>query len=456
MAAAATASDAETAAAAAAGARLVAKGEIVPLSGEELADAGEGVVLVRVRPEAVNDVAEPLASFEVTELDGSPPVSRGDEPTRCDRCGRLFSGPKAFSQVSIHRGKPCAPPPAPEGEEPHPLRVAFPASRVQLVGPCLRRLGIELEGEGQAPPGHRSFLTDRSLLRVRLAQLAFAEASAHNLERWYTALRAHTAETFVVPLEDEDLEMLRKLHAAWHMGSSHSVDPATLERHGSLERRVQSVWDEAGPGQRYFVKTSMRSPKDAVQVPPGPTAERLRRQVEACAVTSAAGALDLCAASKRVMTDIGLFLKCRAAAEERLNLVLRRWDDGVSGSVEWRCFVSEGRLTAASQYHCYNEVPEIVAALRDGDGLGALRAVRDRLAAFQRQVHSVIVEALGVDSYVLDVATQVGGDAEAPVRLVEINPLQTSGAALFSWRDNQALLLAGRPDGLVELRVARA
>lgn len=440
-----------------AGARPVAQAGEQAL-GRDLQDAGSAVVWVRAPPTAVNDTPDPLEPYTAAELDGAPLRSRGNEPTRCLMCGRLFDGTKAWSDLFVHQGRPCQPPETPES--PHPVRVSFSGWREPHVRGVLAANGLVLEDE--VPRDACSFLVDLSLLQRTLRQLAFAEASAYNLERWYDALRAHTAETTTVLLSDAELTMMQTLHAAWHVGHGHSVDDATLEVHAALERRLQEGgWGDASGGEQgasvgasaqRFVKTSMRSPKDAVKVElvqGMPAHERLRREVEACAVADGAAALEMLVASKRVMSDVSHFRRYRVAgASEEFNVVLRRWDVAVAGSVEWRCFVAEGRLTAISQYHCYTPLPEVAGASAEG-----LRATRDRLVDFQRRVHGAVLESVKVPSYVLDVATRVGGDEDVPVRLVEVNPLHASGAALFTWRLDAELLLRGRADGAVELRV---
>ena len=67
------------------------------------------------------------------------------------------------------------------------------------------------------------------------------------------------------------------------------VSQATLATCASLENRVQAaVWGPthgAASTAPFFVKTSMRSPKDAVKVQHEPSAaphERLRAEVAAC------------------------------------------------------------------------------------------------------------------------------------------------------------------------------
>lgn len=416
-------------------------------------------MLVDVVSDAVNDTLDPFGEYRVSELDGRDLISRGDEPLRCQRCGHLFEGVKAWSELFAHQGTPCEPPEVPES--PHPVRVSFAAERAT---PHVRRvmaaanLTLELERVSCGDDGHdakerSAFVVDLSILQRRLQELAYAEASCYNIEQWYEALREHTSETYTVHLSEEDLEVLRKLHAAWHVGS-HCVENEILQRHAALECRVQdAVWGSSQ--DRFFVKTSMRSPKDAANVEHAhsdPAHVRLRREIMACCVTDAPAAVELLIKSKRVMIDIANFLRCRSAASLPLNLILRRWDDSVANSVEWRCFVADGRLTAISQYHCYTALPDLAGESQE-DTSRRLRVARDRIREFQEGVHAAVAGCIGACSYVLDVATGVDADVDEKVRLVEINPMHSSGAALFSWRHDRDLLLGGREDERVELRV---
>jgi len=205
------------------------------------------------------------------------------------------------------------------------------------------------------------------------------------------------------------------------------------------------------------VKTSMRSPKDAAKLDdrPGELAhERLAREVQALCVHSGAAAVELLCGSRRVLEDIGHFKRYRASETDRLNVILRHWDEEVAGTVEWRCFVFQGQVTCISQYHCYTTIPSVVAACATDPRGTPLLATRDRIVAFQQHVHTALASCLSIDSYVLDVATPVGGGPEEAVRLIEVNPTHSSGAALFSWGRDADVLARGRPDGCVELRVA--
>jgi len=328
----------------------------------------------------------------------------------------------------------------------------LPSSRFSAVQHVVAARAMELTlSEDHVKQTTRSFVVDLSILQRCLHELAFAEASACNLERWYPAVRAITAETTIVPLSDAEWTVLQRLHAAWHIGYGHSVDSATLNEYAKIEQKLQeAAWGEqAADAARFFVKTSMRSPKDAAPVQydaNAPAHVRLQQEVEACAVTSAGAALELLVASKRVMVDIATFRRYRCSSELQLNVVLRRWDADVADSVEWRCFVANGRLTAISQYHCFTTLPELAAATAQ-----SLRVMRDALVAFQQAFHNSLALAVDSASYVLDVAASL--DLQSAIRLIEVNPLHASGSALFSWRHDKELLLHGRADGVPELRI---
>jgi len=177
---------------------------------------GDAIVLVDVVPDNVNDTPDPLGGYIVQEIDGRSPSSLGDEPLRCLSCGYLFSGAKAWSELFSHQGSPCEPPREPE--IPHAVKVQFPCTRApDLVKQVLAEWGLQIQYESfehNVSPNHWcSFIVDVSILQRRLRELAFAEATCYNLERWYDELRAYTAETFMFPLEAEDLDIFPKLHS---------------------------------------------------------------------------------------------------------------------------------------------------------------------------------------------------------------------------------------------------
>jgi len=416
----------------------------------QLTEMGGGIVSVQAHSDAMNDTLDPFDAYVLTELDGSPLQSKGNEPLRCQTCGLLFSGPRPYSELGAHQAKPCEPPREPK--EPHPVRVSLPSSCFLAVQHVVAARAVELTfSEDHIDQTTRSFVVDLSILQRCLHELAFAQASACNLERWYPSVRAITAETTIVPLSDAEWTVLQRLHAAWHIGYGHSVDSVTLSEYAKIEQKLQeAAWgSQAVDAARFFVKTSMRSPKDAAPVQydaNAPAHVRLQQEVEACAVTSAGEALELLVASKRVMVDIATFRKYRCSSELQLNIVLRRWDAEVADNVEWRCFVANGRLTAISQYHCFTTLPELTAATPE-----SLRSMRDALLAFQLAVHTSVVHAVDSASYVLDVAASL--DSQSAIRLIEVNPLHSSGSALFSWRRDKELLFHGRADGVPELRI---
>merc|ERR1712216_315889 len=103
-----------------------------------------GIISLDVIADAVNDTQDPLSNYVVAEMDGNSLLVRGDEPTRCQSCGHLFTGPKAWSALFAHQGKICVPADAPQ--EPHPVRVSFASTRAtDYVKEVLASLHLDLE-----------------------------------------------------------------------------------------------------------------------------------------------------------------------------------------------------------------------------------------------------------------------------------------------------------------------
>lgn len=440
-------------------ARLLERQSPCPLIDADLHEIDDGIVLVSVHGQAINDTLPVEQIYLVAEIDGEKLTSWGDEATRCEHCGTLFNN---FSTMYAHQGGTCTPPAEPDA--PHPVRISFDLSRLPLLQPFLTSQGLQLEFGTAIPVCEAvcglggslcSFVVDRSLLQRRLKEAQFAEASCYNLEQWYFGLQEHTSKSVIVPLSDVDLQTLKQVRAAWHVGS-HALDMKTMEAFERLRDRVQEAgWAQHGETTRYFVKTSMRSPKDAYKVDHGPNDpphRRLLNEIAACAVENASDALELLLKSRRVDVDISNYLRyrCEGTQSWKFNLILRKWDDSILSSIEWRCFVLEGRLTVISQYHCYTALPDVIAACRGA--VDVLKDVRSRIAAFHHRVHTSITNSIGTASYVLDVATPLRENAA--VRVIEVNPVLSSGAALFSWVRDAQLITQGRSDGSIELRVA--
>jgi len=267
-----------------------------------------------------------------------------------------------------------------------------------------------------------------------------AVCSGYNLEQWYPFVKDHTAKTVIVAMTDVELRSLARLYS---ISSERACYRTDLDAKVALEHKVQrAVWEKCDFGsRRFFVKTSMRSPKDGIILGEKEAAmtsgEKLSQEIAALAVTDSQSAIGLLSRSRRVADDIGFHLKyaCKGTASSDFNLVFREWDPAIERGIEWRCFVSQGKLTTISQYHCYDVLPTL-----QNLSVEQLSEIRRALVAFQQKIH-LLIAPLRYSSYVLDVVLLDTVSLE--IRLIEINPFICSGSGLFQWNSDSKLLHEG-------------
>lgn len=169
-----------------------------------------------------------------------------------------------------------------------------------------------------------------------------------------------------------------------------------------------------------------------------------RAQVDALLVRNAREAVSQLQASKRIAFDLALdlhFYDDDAGESDDVNvdemftqaIYLRPFVD-VAPEQEFRVFVSDGRMTAASQYFTQLYFPELK------------RRKEVYLDAIKSYGTSIIAKLSPLRSYVLDLCVVVGDDDVADVRLIELNPFDPStGAALYSWDTDYDFLDGSAP-----------
>jgi hypothetical protein len=297
------------------------------------------------------------------------------------------------------------------------------------------------------------------------AGMSDAEVAAHigslldfNIEVWLPLLGDCTFATEFVPLSVDDARQLRDACAA---NDATGVGALAERLAPALARQMADNGDRGA-----FVKLSSRSAKDApgasraldaafhARCPPDASENaRLRLLFEIATdfmrMRSAPQVVAALVASERVLQDMNVALQRLDRFHE--NIVVRRWTD-IAVDMEFRGFVHCGRLCALSQYnHVFHS--ERVVALRDS----ILRLIVD---AFERTIRARLAPKF--DSYVVDFALTGGrfafdaaaaADAER-VWVIELNPFASStDGALFSWRNDSAVLLGGDGTAPIEFRV---
>ncbi|KAJ7362314.1 hypothetical protein DFH08DRAFT_731694 [Mycena albidolilacea] len=335
------------------------------------------------------------------------------------------------------------------------------------AGRQLRKVGIQ--HDSSAPS-----LVDN----VKLTDEYDAIVLQANIENWGSAVADFTPKTMQVPLTlaqgrlllrayeklEHDRENIVSAAAAEHVavsasasaeGRTNTSGPLVPEEAQLLEElgaRVQAAIDELAPGDGAtgcFMKLSSRSPKDAAArsgVFESYYARAVRdehgklRELDdeqklwmlcesegaALRFRDAASVLRALVLSERVWQDMTLAM--RHPETWRQNVILRKWEP-VPIDMEFRTFVSNGRLTAISQYAYQLYSPRLNDAAQLQLAIAAIRDLYNDLWP--------ILAKTGFSSCVLDFGVippppAAGGAWRAT--LIEINPFEeTTDGALFSW-----------------------
>ena len=163
-------------------------------------------------------------------------------------------------------------------------------------------------------------------------------------------------------------------------------------------------------------------------------------------VDTGAEAVELLLRSERAYTDLFDALDAPTERPFNVNLFARSWDDSLDPELEFRGFIHAGHLTALSQYNHLIYLPRL-------QGVRVQRAISAGILAWwQQHVQPALAGDAAYQSYVADfgIALCEGGDDDEVTRviLIELNPfLPTTGAGLFSWEGDAALLRYGDGDG---------
>mmetsp|Transcript_13362 Transcript_13362/g.42274 ORF Transcript_13362/g.42274 Transcript_13362/m.42274 type:complete len:273 (-) Transcript_13362:99-917(-) len=216
--------------------------------------------------------------------------------------------------------------------------------------------------------------------------------------------------------------------------------------------------EQRGDIHSFFVRLSMRSPKDAVPVKmssfqkalhnlstdpryagEGSDFETNRKMVALSdcmsdmAVSSGLAAMQLLTSSERIFTDLIVATATEELyAEHPMKVILRTWEPRLNHRFEFRAFVSGGELTAISQYNHYCYFPEVVQRKQE---------VLDLIQGFW---YAKVRERVPVPDYVVDFAVLDPVDGRSEVVVIELNPFEsTTGGALFDWRADKETLTHG-------------
>eukprot|EP01137_Pigoraptor_chileana_P032201 Opistho-2@21210 len=330
------------------------------------------------------------------------------------------------------------------------------------------------------------------------------EFSPFDVQVWYPILKSVTFPTWFTPLSRSEAEAIVAQYRSLFCGA-HPPTQTHLDVLSSLSCRLDEIISSAKMNG-CFVRLSSRSPKDAAFCDPtqlhtemdaainalkdadrilSPDDESNARLqcVFACSFPSlrcvcGRDALRLLCTSERAFRDL---LEALEAHEVyNAEIIVREWQSDLDPDFEFRGFVYNGALTALSQYNHYVYLPNVCARQKE-----IMEAIDTYWVAHVRPLLLKISADGSANSSVMDRPGN-GDDGSVPaapdiadkvlttlpdysacvvdfcmlkdgqVRVIELNPFhRTTGAALFDWTNDDALLRGESSQFGLEFRVNR-
>jgi hypothetical protein len=253
-------------------------------------------------------------------------------------------------------------------------------------------------------------------------------------------LEGDTFASRFIPVSIEEAIAMVHFYRKQYCSDSLNDDDVTVLR--GLKARLDEHFDSTR--KPFFVRMSNRSPKDGIKRN-GREVRQLYEQkiqegrhltetesyntklaafffatTQQLQTNSTEEALNLLLSSERIFRDMILAIDCAAETGDcwRTSIVLRKWCGELEEHMEFRCFISDGKLTAISQYNHYCVYPELHTKKAE---------ITSRISEFFCEVKNRLAE---YSDYVLDVALLGNGKCMA----IELNPFEReTGAALFDW-----------------------
>ncbi|RUS21727.1 hypothetical protein BC937DRAFT_91699 [Endogone sp. FLAS-F59071] len=305
-----------------------------------------------------------------------------------------------------------------------------------------------------------------------------------DLQHWDDILRDHTFKTQTIALSRDEAAALVAAGEI-NLGQRKGAVISSSERTSldGLESKIEETmqrWDFDNEQRGWFVKTSRRSPKDAVVVGERmfelfkknweETLYKKRKQKrdtgiledgdshldenakitallqagrDCLKIITAKEAMTLLTNSERVFGDIESILEEQPETTTTsfdCFIVLRKWEY-IPIEYEFRCFVNEGKMNAISQYD------SIVFFESYSLFLSSLPLLKSQIRSAITAYHVTTIQPLltssafpSADRYVIDFAF-VGGDLSRPV-VIEINPFFNADGCLFNFSKDREILAA--------------
>lgn len=225
-------------------------------------------------------------------------------------------------------------------------------------------------------------------------------------------------------------------------------NPATAEEVSQVMGLAQRIdkavashgWAQSG----FFIKLSTRSPKDSkivqeriqrqLQQPTDSSDDQYRASIHVLRCQRGTEALDLLLLSQRVEEDLTTQLQFseqeNALRLDTLSLIVRQWEPS-NPLLEIRGFVSQGRLTALTQYVDDRRIPFL---------LHNAELIRKLISQFYDTRAKQCLAEIGIHYSIVDfsILTDQQDKEIKDIRMIELNSFGfRSGAGLFSWDDQE-------------------
>jgi hypothetical protein len=284
------------------------------------------------------------------------------------------------------------------------------------------------------------------------------------VEDWYETLKKYTAKTEFLGLTQVEASSIIRFYQTRylrHTGKFGEEDARVIR---TLEKKIDSFISKHYKGQNFFIRFSMRSPKDGYSYRLSNPREEFQkifcmlkgnsvlensnpeylanlrlRTYHKCLdsllkCSSAKDVLNLVLSSERVFHDLRLTIECSEKNLKNENLkfkstmCFRTWNKYLDSEREFRCFVKDNNMTAISQYNNYILIEEF----KDQE---VVFKIRDQIFNFWKQEIKPILSYL--KDYVIDVAVLTNDQ----LYVVELNPYEKStGPSLFHWEYDRNIL----------------